>query len=122
MGQFQIMKPIKFKRYRRRIGSRREHIGRVRWKLFNMLQEAGFSINSPDELWMQEGAYRNRFWDLARWGADWKNDEGIHYIIYSWDTMTDCVRFGFTFVEETHNQNIQGIRCSNHFEIYGKKT
>jgi hypothetical protein len=93
-------KPIRFKRKpRRRLGSRRHTIGRVRWKLFHRLREAGLSLPSPDCLWMQEGFYRHNVHDLARWGADWR-DGGHFYCIYSWDTMTDCVRYGITASDE----------------------
>lgn len=84
------------KRKGRRRGRRSEVIGSVRWKLFEMLREAGVPIVSVDQFWMQEGAYRGRRWDLARWGADFHSSvDGSFWSVHSWDTMTACVRFGF---------------------------
>lgn len=82
--------------FRPRPRSRRFNIGRTRWKLWEMLVKAGFTIPAADCLWMQEGAYRSRYWDLARWGCQWKDDKG-YYTIYSWDTMTECVKYGIEF-------------------------
>ena len=106
------MATIRFRRQRKRFGSRKDHIGRIRWKLFEMLTAAGYSIETPESLWMQEGFYRSRFHDLARWGADWQDREGLHWTIFSWCTMTDCVRFGF----ESEPDGMP-----NHFEISSKK-
>ncbi len=83
----------------RRTGSRRrsETIGVVRWKLFEMLQEADIPIVSVSDFWMQEGGYRSKYWDLAKWGADFKSTgEVLFWTVYSWDTMTACVRNGFS--------------------------
>lgn len=61
--------------------------GKVRLKLAEMLRAKGFDVQAED-LWIQLGGYRHRNWDLARWGH---YPTGVH----SWDTMTDCVRYGF---------------------------
>jgi hypothetical protein len=95
---------------RKRFNSRKDHIGRVRWKLFEMLTEH-FSIRTPEDLWMQEGAYRSRYWDLARWGADWRDEKGVYWRVFSWSTMSDCVRYGFEFEPD-------GV---NAFEISSRK-
>ena len=84
------------RRRRTGTGRRSERIGAVRWKLYEMLREAGVPIASPDQFWMQEGAYRGKHWDLARWGADFRSPSGGYFRIYSWDTMTNCTRRGFT--------------------------
>jgi hypothetical protein len=78
---------------------RRDNIGRVRWKLWELLRDAGFSIPGPECLWMQEGFYRSNYHDLARWGADWTGlsmdkSATVLHSLFSWDTMTDCVRLG----------------------------
>lgn len=93
------------KKKRRRLGSRRDHIGRVRWKLFEILQGEGYSIPSPDCFWMQEGFYRRNQHDLARWGADWRDEDGTFFSIHSWDTMTNCVRYGITSLEDHTTPN-----------------
>lgn len=80
-------------------------IGRVRIRLWELLQEAGFSIPGPEDFWMQEGAYRGMRMDLARWGADWKGltldkSHVAHHTIFSWDTMTECVKLGIVFSDD----------------------
>ena len=82
---------------RRKTGSRSrsETIGAIRWKLFDMLREAGVPIVSVDQFWMQEGFYRGKYCDLARWGAGFKVGSDF-WRVYSWNTMTECVRNGFT--------------------------
>ncbi|MEP3481645.1 MAG: hypothetical protein ABJZ55_20550 [Fuerstiella sp.] len=101
-----MTKPIKFCRRKRR-GSRSENIGRVRWKLFEMLGEAGFDIATPEQLWMQEGFYRRHGHDLARWGVDFTGVSSVggqlykgHHTLFSWDTMTSCCRYGFTAIKQ----------------------
>jgi hypothetical protein len=78
---------------------RRGEPGRVKWRLSELLRAAGIEV-SPYDFWTQDGGYRHRNWDLARWGAHdakWidpinKYSGTLH--VYSWDTMTDCVRYG----------------------------
>lgn len=79
--------------------ARRGEPGRIKWKLSELFRAAGIEA-SPYDFWQQEGAYRSVKWDLARWGVRngrWIDATGkypgpLH--IYSWDTMTDCVRYG----------------------------
>lgn len=97
---------------KRRGYRRKDCIGKVRWKLFQILQEHGLSIPSVDCFWMQEGAYRKKEWDLARWGADWKDNSGVHFSIYCWDTMTACARYGIKSEADRSRAN-----C---FEIFQK--
>lgn len=66
--------------------------GRVRKRIAELLQAQGFDVEAED-LDTQEGAYRGPHWDLARWFANCEKD-GKPVYIYSWDTMTDCVRHG----------------------------
>jgi hypothetical protein len=62
-----------------------------------MLQEADIPIVSVSDFWMQEGGYRSKYWDLAKWGADFRAQaNGAFWRVYSWNTMTDCVRNGFS--------------------------
>lgn len=49
----------------------------------------------PEDLWMQQGDYRKKTWDLAAWGVDVRSS-GRFLKLYSWDTMGDCVRYGIT--------------------------
>lgn len=66
-----------------------------------MLTSAGL-ICDAENIWIQEGVYRHVRWDLARWGAHCRGTtgrnlpEGLGVSAYSSDTITDCVRFGFT--------------------------
>lgn len=87
----------------------RRKIGRVREHLAEILRDLGLDCH-PEDLWIQEGGYRRLQWDLARWGTHpikWlSNPKGIKEdvcgephigqtcIVSSWDTMTDCVRYG----------------------------
>lgn len=79
--------------------TRRGEPGRIKWRLSEILREHGIEA-SPYDMWTQEGAYRSRHWDLARWGVSgkWINPTLEQHTgqltIYSWDTMTNCVRFG----------------------------
>jgi hypothetical protein len=80
----------------------RLHVGRIRKKLSAMLAEQGLLID-PGLIDSQEGPlHRNPGNDLARWFclAMWREDlvpERGHLCchLYSWDRMTDCVRYGF---------------------------
>lgn len=85
----------------------RLRVGRVRKKLSAMLAEHGLLIK-PEHLDSQEGPlYRNPGNDLARWFgcASWheslREERGWSCHLYSWDTMTDCVRHGFTLRPDT---------------------
>lgn len=79
------------------------HPGPTRIKLAELLAEKGIVV-SPYDLWVQEGGYRHRNWDLARWGSNharWatgKDPEGhIYHLeihLCSWSRMTDCVKHG----------------------------
>ncbi len=64
--------------------------GKIKHKLLRLLNEAGLDIPDVDCFWVQMGGYRHRFWDLARWGADW----GVNGSCYSYSTMTECVKYG----------------------------
>lgn len=53
------------------------------------------------DFWIQQGAYRHKTWDLARWGA-WVRVKGATRSVCSWDTMTACVRKGISVSNEGH--------------------
>lgn len=81
----------------------KDNVGKTRLKLLKLLQDSGLTINDPHCFWIQQGAYRSRYWDLARWGADWSlPGSDLIYTIFSWDTMTDCARHGI-IVEKDGN-------------------
>lgn len=76
------------------------NIGKTRIALARLLEEKLRASESlpllsiePEDLWIQEGAYRNSNWDLARWGCDVRFS-GKYFKVYSWDTMTECVKKG----------------------------
>lgn len=111
--------------------SRKHNIGRTRWKLFEALNKAGFDIQTPENLWMQEGFYRFNYHDLARWGAKWKqipdpnpnNCGEMNHSICSWDTMGDCVRYGFTVVPDdslAFNWEIVAKGCSRNKDDWSR--
>jgi hypothetical protein len=66
--------------------------GRVREKLAEMLTKAlGTPVHAVD-IWRQSPRHI-RFYGAAVWGADTYQGKRS---ICSWDTMSDCVRRGFT--------------------------
>ena len=69
----------------------------TREKLVHLLELAGFHVDI-DDIWTQKGDYRKKMWDLAVWGAHpvFRDDGGRHCQVYSWSTMTECVRYGIT--------------------------
>lgn len=76
---------------------------RPRFKLAAMLsrimaEQEGIpiSIDCDSDMWIQQGGYRHATWDLAAWGTNFVAAGGRHFTVYSWDTMTDCVRYGIT--------------------------
>lgn len=88
----------------------RRKIGRVRVKVAELLRALGLDVE-PEAIWMQEGFYRSRYHDLARWGvqARWLGnpaglkDErrgeprvGQFVSLYSYALMADCARHGLT--------------------------
>ena len=53
---------------------------------------------------MQEGFYRNGYHDLARWGSNHAVAHGKKVHLCSWDTMTDCVKYGILEWEISRNE------------------
>jgi hypothetical protein len=80
-------------------------VGRLRIKLAAMLSSAGLLCDGED-IWIQEGVYRHVHWDLARWGAHCRGTVGrglpetLGVNVHCWDTITECVRCGFTVGQE----------------------
>lgn len=65
----------------------------IRDKLECLLEDAGVTL--CDDLWEQKGAYRGKRFDCACWGCgDIRYNGEWMGRLYSWDTMTDCVRYG----------------------------
>ncbi len=85
-----------------------KHIGRIKWKLFDLLQDAGLDIITPENFWMQQGGFRHHHWGLACWGADWRDDKNhILGSCHSWSTMTECVRYGIAIrLDDPHSWEI----------------
>lgn len=73
----------------------RRKVGKVRQKLAKVLKDQLGITVAPEDLWTQEGFYRNWNHDLARWGCSHAiMADGSTTAIASWDTMTDCARYG----------------------------
>ncbi len=68
-------------------------MGRIHRKLIKLLQAEGFS---SIEIYPQYGHWRSSpYADVVRWeGTAVRGDETISRRVYSWDTMTACVRYG----------------------------
>jgi hypothetical protein len=79
--------------------------GRLRRRLAELLEAAGFDVNA-DELDTQQGAYRKM--DGARWFGYCYRDERKIYI-FSWDTMADCIKYGIT---------VGDLEYPNRYEIH----
>lgn len=99
-----------------------KHPGRTRERLAALLLEKGLAV-SPYDLWVQEGGYRHRNWDLARWGsnhAKWvngKDPEGnpwdLPVTLCSWSTMTQCVRYGIEICNFDRNGAWRHVQVEN---------
>lgn len=90
---------------RRRGGRRSDQIGRVREKLAALLLAEGIDIDPFNLMW-QDGAYATAHWDCCKWsghGVSLGRDDcpaGISVHVSSWDTMTECARYG---IELSHD-------------------
>jgi hypothetical protein len=51
----------------------------------------------PADIWYQEGFYRRT--DTARWGAHYRRCGEPTLIVFSWDTMSECLRSGFNIYQ-----------------------
>ena len=76
-------------------------VGRTKIRLAKKLTDSGLPIPNAECLWVQQGGYRGRHWDLARWGADWTDGSGQHWILASWDTMTSCAKTGVSWKRDS---------------------
>jgi hypothetical protein len=70
---------------------------RIRDKLENMLIDKGMTV---DHFWGATGQWRKSCMDVMRWEANCRRSDGRRIHIGSWDTMTECVRRGFTLDQE----------------------
>lgn len=68
-------------------------MGRVHKRLLGLLSEAGFCAI---EITAARGHWRSSpYADVHRWeGSAVRSGEHVRRSIYSWDTMTDCVKNG----------------------------
>jgi hypothetical protein len=65
-------------------------IGRTRIKLAELLTKAINSQIDPEDIWIQ---YPNKiFSNGARWGVMRPHNDNL----YSFDKMSDCIKFGFS--------------------------
>lgn len=94
--------------------------GRIKLKLADViLRDTGIVVD-PYDLWTQQGAYRSRYWDLARWGGDGakfapeeaeKFGMTHKFSICSWDTMSECAKYGITIVGDPRRDRITIELC-----------
>lgn len=87
--------------------------GRIREKLAEMLtSQIGREVHAVD-IWKQSPRHI-RFYGSAVWGADTYAGKSS---ICSWDTMTECVRYGF----EVEKDTTKSSRAYADYEIHAKK-
>lgn len=86
-------------------------MGRVREKLLSLLEAEGFSAI---EIAPAMGHYRSSpYADVHRWdGSAIKAGDHVLSTVYSWDTMTACVKYGIEVSER--DKGSSGIG----YEIY----
>lgn len=93
-------------------------IGRVRFKLAQMIAQRFPELRSfprqrnmdgpvrrcvdPFLLRPQIPIYASPIYDCCSWDADLPLTAGGSYHIYSWDSMTDLVRYGFDVTKTDH--------------------
>lgn len=74
--------------------------GKTRAKLSELLQsQIPGLIIEPDAL-LPEHPALIKWWGVAVWTGDGKLD-GMDLHVFSWDTMTNCVRYGIETKEES---------------------
>lgn len=78
------------------------NIGTTRIKLSKMFLEMGFIIE-PHNI---KRIYSTVKSDCARWEAFGTTEKGISVAFYSWDTMKDCVKYGFKFLSDWQDGEI----------------
>jgi len=71
-------------------------VGKTKQRMAKMLSEQLGTTIDPNDFWANYNAEKV---GCARWGV-WAiiNGESVH--VYSWDTMTECVKKGFVFSKE----------------------
>lgn len=81
-------------------------VGKTRERLAALLEAQGFVVQ-PEALWWNDGIYGTVLMDCAKWGGTGRvgtypcglpSDYGVSFS--SWDTMTECVRYGFEISDE----------------------
>jgi len=73
--------------------------GRTAMRLIRLLDVAGFRVESQ-ELYPTRGYWLHRHQDCYRWEAvAVRKDDGQTFRLYSWQTMTACVRAGVVTVD-----------------------
>jgi hypothetical protein len=70
--------------------------GRVRCRIAALLsKELGMEVR-PEVIWVQRGIYSHATTDAVKWGAHVPVPGTLGTVpVFSWDTMTDCLRQGF---------------------------
>ena len=65
-----------------------------------LTEKLGYAV-FPDQLWLQPPGVLKAHVGIARWG--WMDDLGSSRLtvpVSSWDTMKDCLKYGFTLDDE----------------------
>lgn len=98
-------------RRRRRLGIP----GTTRIRLPAMIAYAFDLPCEPEDIWQQKGFWATAKGDCAAWGAD------VGYVRFaSWDTMTHCVRFGFSaFIDGTNGYEISARTAESRIDVFG---
>ncbi len=93
---------------------RAERIGRVRDRLSEMLAEHDILI-APDDL-RTNRYYQTKYFDGCSWTGDGRRADGSSVHVWSWDTMTELVRYGFELDNDPYRD------LPNQWELHVKET
>ncbi len=65
-----------------------------------ILQEIERQGYTEVRLWQNRGYNSHAHLDVSRWGANAKLPGGLNASLYSWYTMTQCIKAGFTIEKD----------------------
>lgn len=70
---------------------KRRGIGKMRYRIAEMISELFHCECYAEDIWIQNPTYAK--WDLARWGVNCRINGALRNV-HSWDRMTDIIKAG----------------------------